>query len=434
METRLSKSEHWSNTITFKMVVIAAMVLLLLIPLAMIKNIISERESTSHEVENEISSQWGNAQTLAGPVLNIPTIARSVDKKGEVHIERSMLHIMPTNLTYTTSLSPEIRYLGIYKAAVYNSESTITGDFSLEIKPEDSHGKPDWSKAFITFGVSDNRGIRGNVDILWNNQAITPQSGMLTNDITTTGFGAEAIANPELLKKGIPFKIQLQLSGSNSFSILPLGQTSRINMESSWNDPRFNGNLLPQKRQIDESGFQAEWELTHLNRNFPQFWEGKKFNVGEHKLGVNLFLPVNHYQKSLRSAKYGILFISLTMLVFLFIELTKDKKIPVFQYLLAGLAMILFFSLLTALSEHLGFNIAYLIASVANVSLLTLFAYGLLQDKKTTLWVTLLLIAMYAFLFVLLQLNDYAFLAGNIGLVIILSVIMKASLTLSKKK
>lgn len=431
METNASKTAHWVNSLTFKMAIIGIMILLLLIPLSMIKSIISERESNSLQVENDISAQWGHAQVLAGPILNIPTEKSTVDKNGNVIVERDWLHIMPSNLNIATQLNPEIRYRGIFKTAVYTSQSAITGNFKLAIKPEDITGTPDWSKAVITFGVSDNRGIRGDVQILWNHVPLEAESGMLTQAITKTGFSIKTPLTVTDLENSIPFDIQLELSGSKTFAILPLGQKSNIDITSSWTNPSFSGNLLPQTRDISENGFKANWQLTHLNRNFPQYWQGSQFDVWEHTLGVDLFLPVNHYQKAMRSAKYGILFIVLTLLVFLFIELIKNKKVHLFQYLLVGLALILFFSLLTALSEHTGFNMAYLIASIVNIVVIGLFAYGLLQDIRLTSWVTGLLILMYSFLFVLLQLNDLAFLAGNIGLVIILSVIMKASLKLT---
>jgi inner membrane protein len=428
MKTEFSNKLAWSNSLTFKSAIISIIALLLLIPLGMIKSVISERERTAQEVENNISDQFGNDQTLVGPILNIPVEKLITDKDGLVTSERSWLHIMPEMLDIKANLEPEIRYRGIYKTAVYNSDSQISGHFSIPINDEDVDGNIEWDKACVTFGISDNRGIRGDVEVLWNHKHMTTQSGMITKNIAKTGFSVRTPLSKENRNEIIPFEIKLALSGSKSFSVLPIGQTSNIQIASTWNDPSFSGSLLPQERSVTEKGFTANWKLTHLNRNFPQYWQGQQFDVWEHQLGVDLFLPVNHYQKSYRSAKYGLLFIALSMLVFLFMELTKNKKVHLFQYLLVGLALVLFFSVLTALSEHLGFNIAFLIASIVNVAMIGYFAYGLLKDKTLTTWVVALLLIMYSFLFVLLQLNDYAFLAGNIGLLIALAFIMKASL------
>ena len=428
MKTELSNSSTWSNSLTFKSAIIAIVALFLLIPLEMIKSVISEREKTAQEVENNISDQFGNDQTLVGPILNIPVEKLTTDKDGLVTSERSWLHIMPEILDLKATLEPEIRYRGIYKTAVYNSNSQISGQFSIPINGEEMDGDIEWDKACVTFGISDNRGIRGDVEILWNHKPMTTQSGMITKNIAKTGFSVRTPLSKENRNEIIPFEIKLALSGSKSFSVLPIGQISNFQIESTWNDPSFSGSLLPQVRTITDSGFTAKWKLTHLNRNFPQYWQGNQFDVWEHQLGVDLLIPVNHYQKSIRSAKYGLLFIALSMLVFLFMELTKNKKIHLFQYLLVGLALVLFFSVLTALSEHLGFNIAFLIASIVNVAMIGYFANELLKDKTLTIWVVTLLVIMYSFLFVLLQLNDYAFLAGNIGLLIALAFIMKASL------
>lgn len=433
MDSFQATKTRLSNSLTLKAAVITIIALLLLIPLAMIKGVISEREETAQEVENTISNQFGNDQILVGPILNVPIEKTYTDNEGKVSKERGWIHIMPSKLEISAHLVPEVRYRGIYKTAVYNSSSAITGNFSIPFKEGDLDGVPEWEKACLTFGISDNRGIRGDVEVRWNNQTLPTESGMITKNIAKTGFSVRTPITETQRNENLTFKINLELSGSKSFSILPIGQISNIRMTSPWKDPSFSGSLLPQKREITESGFEAQWSLTHLNRNFPQYWQDKQFDVWEHQLGVDLFLPVNHYQKSYRSAKYGLLFIALTMLVFLFMELTKNKRIHLFQYLLVGLALVLFFSVLTALSEHLGFNLAFLVAAVINVAMISYFAFGLLKDKTLTLWVTALLVIMYAFLFVLLQLNDYAFLAGNIGLLIALGFIMKASLKISQK-
>jgi inner membrane protein len=436
METNSLKQEisHWTNSLTFKLGLIFIVSLLLLIPLAMIENIIREREMTANSVESSISSQWGDSQTLIGPILNIPLETSYVNANGQTETERTWIHIMPSILNINSSIDPQIKHRGIYETAVYNSTNQIEGTFELSPKPHDSKTIIDWEKAFLTMGVSDNRGIRGDVGILWDEASLEPQSGLMSTDISSSGFSiATPLTEPsgKMTKK---FAIKLNLSGSQSLSMIPLGQNTQIAMTSTWADPSFTGTLLPQTSKISEKGFEAKWTITHLNRNFPQQWTGSRFNVNDHTLGVSLYMPVNHYQKSLRSAKYGILFISLTMLVFLFIELTKKKKIHLFHYVLVGLALVLFFSVLTALSEQIGFNAAYLIASLAIICLITYYTFGILKDKKQTYWIGGLLVVLYSFMFVLLQLNDYAFLAGNIGLLIVLAVIMKASLKLPEKQ
>jgi len=163
------------------------------------------------------------------------------------------------------------------------------------------------------------------------------------------------------------------------------------------------------------------------NRNFPQEWIGSGYSPDEESFGAELILEADHYQKSERSAKYGMLFIAFTFLVLLFIELSSEKRIHIFNYFLVSLALVLFFSLLNSLGEHIGFNPAYLISSVATIGLLTLFTRSLLKERKPILIFCGMLTVLYIFIFILLALKEFSYLAGNIGLFVALAAIMRLS-------
>jgi inner membrane protein len=217
------------------------------------------------------------------------------------------------------------------------------------------------------------------------------------------------------------------LNGSEDLSVEALGKTSEVTMKSDWADPGFTGAFLPEKRDVSAKGFTADWQVTHLNRNFPQQWVDQKFKTHESKLGVELLIPVDHYQKSMRSAKYAILFIALNFIVFIFIELKSKARIHPFQYSLVAFALLMFYALLTSIGEQTGFNWAYLISAVAVTLLISWYAFGILRNTRMVAWVTLLQTGLYLFLFTILQLQDYALLAGSIGLFVILAIIMRAS-------
>jgi inner membrane protein len=225
--------------------------------------------------------------------------------------------------------------------------------------------------------------------------------------------------------------MNFRLSGSESLTFSPVGKSTEVHLRSSWQSPGFTGNFLPAERTVDKSGFIAEWIVTNLNRNFPQIWTGSSYFPSDDSFGVNFILTVDHYQKSLRSAKYGILFIALTFLALLFAEMTIREKIHVFHYLLMSLGLVLFFSLLNALSEHTGFNLAYLISAVSTILLISFFLGTLIKTKRIVILISGLLVLLYSFIFVLLTLNDYAYLAGNIGLFILLAVTMRLSVKLN---
>jgi inner membrane protein len=231
--------------------------------------------------------------------------------------------------------------------------------------------------------------------------------------------------NPDLVPgKKISLAMKLSLSGSEGLLLTPLGKITTANLQSAWTSPNFKGSFLPVKRAIDDNGFSADWEVTHLNRNFPQSWTGNNYHPMESAFGVDLFQPVDHYQKSWRSSRYGLLFIALTYLVLIFLEITRKEAIHIFHYFLVSLGLVLFFSLLNSLSEHTGFNAAYLISASATILMISLFTATLFREKKSAIIVFGMLAILYSFIFVLLTLNDFAYLAGNIGLFFLLSVVM----------
>jgi inner membrane protein len=219
----------------------------------------------------------------------------------------------------------------------------------------------------------------------------------------------------------------MNLNGSTSFSVEALGKSSEIEMSSKWADPSFSGSFLPAKREVGANGFKANWTVTHLNRNFPQQWANRKHTTKDAQLGVELLMPVDHYQKSSRSAKYAILFIAQNFIVFLFIEIKNKKQIHPFQYSLVAFALLLFYTLLTSIGEQIGFNPAFIISALAITGLISWYSYTILKAIKPVIWITLLQLGLYIFLFAILQLQDYALLMGSIGLFIILGLIMRAS-------
>jgi inner membrane protein len=317
---------------------------------------------------------------------------------------------------------PQIRYRSIYRSVVYDANLKIKGNFTLPLESDLPGAEILWDEAYYTVGISDNRGLKGNITMLAGTRTFRAEPGVKDQDLFTSGISfAESELEPG---SDVAFDLNFTLAGSNSLAMTPLGKNTQASLRSAWDSPGFYGSFLPLSRVVDKSGFTADWEVTHLNRNFPQTWIGKAFQPDESAFGVNLVQPVDHYQKAWRSARYGILFIALTFLVLLFVEIRGRKTIPVIHYVLVSLALILFFSLLTALSEQLGFNAAYLAASVATIVLISLFTALVVKDKKTSWLVFGLLVLLYAFIYVLLTLNDYAFLAGNIGLFLILAIVM----------
>ncbi len=390
-----------------------------------------ERQLNAEKVKKEISDQWAAKQCFSGPVINIPirTIPSEKDEKSIIKI----WHILPESLYISGTIKPEIRYRGIYQSVVYDSELKIKGDFIIPSEYVSKSNEVLWNEAYYTVGISDNRGLKGKIILKTDSTELEAEPGVRDNEIFQSGI---SFPSPALIPGStVSLDMSLNLSGSEGLQLTPLGKSTSAHLQSEWSSPSFSGNFLPVKRVVDESGFTADWEVTHLNRNFPQSWTGSAYHPLESSFGLDLFQPVDHYQKSWRSSRYGILFIALTFFVLIFLEITRKETIHIFHYFLVSLGLILFFSLLNSLSEQVGFNIAYLISSIATILLITIFTGTIFKEKKTALIVFGMLVILYSFIFVLLTLNDYAYLAGNIGLFLLLAIIMRlaGNLELFKK-
>lgn len=419
MET-FEKVINWFNNSTgVKLGLIVILTLLLLIPSVMIMELISEREQRYNETINEVTSIWGDKQTITAPFITIPFDMAD----GEGGYTTDYLHVLPSDLNVEGEVIPEIRYRGIFKVVIYKTRLRFTGTFDTVTNASFPSGTSviRSDESWIEAGISDMRGINSEVKVNWNGLDYDGIPGLMNNDIAESGIHA---AINEIPAGGGKFSFELDINGSRSLNFVPLGRTTSVSLESEWDAPGFTGAFLPDNRNVSDSGFSAEWNVLHLNRNFPQEWSGNKYDPSASAFGVDLVTPVDNYLKSTRSAKYSILFIAVTFLVFLFAEIMNKVRIHAIHYLLAGLAATVFYSLLTALSEHIVFNFAYLISALVVITMITAYTYGIFKKKAVTLVMLLSLIILYSFLFIVLQLADYALLLGNVGIVVILATVM----------
>ena len=425
-----SKSiQQFFNSYSLKMVVVSVLAIVLLIPSFLIQEIIQERIALSEQVKAELFGQWGGKQVISGPVLNVPyRVIEPLGNNQGFSEKNGVSHFLPESLMVDGEMVPESRQRGIYKVVAYEGRLKMSGSFAQpDVSGLDMSGAQfNWNAAYFTLGISDMRGVKNLPELILNGQKITVESGVADNDLFTSGITVK----PDSLDSGKPltFEIDLVLNGSEDLSVEALGKVSDVRINSVWPHPGFTGGFLPSSREISADGFKADWKVTHLNRNFPQQWTDNKFKTDGSRLGVELIIPVDHYQKSMRSVKYAILFIALNFIVFIFIEISSKVRIHPFQYSLVAFALIIFYALLTSLGEQIGFNLAYLVSALAVTALITWFSASLLRNKTMAIRVASLQAGLYIFLFAILQLNDYALLTGSVGLFIILAVIMRASL------
>ena len=398
---------------TIKVVIIGLLILLLMIPMFMIENLISERGRTQEEAIDEVSEKWSLAQTITGPYLNLqyPVVT---ENNGEKKVSIKDLILFPDELMVNGQLKTEILKRSIYEVNVYQSELTLKGSFSSEElkKSRIDMDQLQFDRAAISLGDS--------VYIF--------EPGMDNRGIANTGVHAIANLWELKLNKKLPYEIKIKLKGSQSLNFIPLGKTTRVDLKANWNTPSFTGNYLPNNRNITEKEFSAQWQVLNLNRNYSQvmvdFNTSNIKDIESSSFGVNFKIPVEQYQQSMRSAKYAILIILLTFGVIFFTEIMNKTRIHALQYLLVGLALCLFYSLLLSFSEHVGFNPAYLLSSALTIILVGGYMFGITKKKKPSLIMSGLLAILYIYIFVLIQLETFALLAGSLGLFIILAIVM----------
>ena len=412
------------SSVLLRMGIVAFMTLILLIPTAIVESVIRERSNTRDEAILEISDKWGRPQTITGPILTVPVKRTTQDEKGKQFILVDYLHILPKSLQIKGTLTTESRARGIYEAILYNGHIQISGELTLDDIPPlvQESNVPVWADAVLTVGLSDLRGIKKDVTMNVNGDVLAATSGVQTTDVVTTGITFQPQINAGT--RSYTFSFSLVLNGSSEILFCPVGKNTTVQIESPWPSPSFIGAFLPDSRSLDQSGFSGTWNILELNRNFPQFWKNKRFEVAESTFGVRLLRSVDEYQKTLRTAKYAILIISLTFLAFFLSEILSEEILHPINYALVGLGLVLFFLLLLALSEHVGFKIAYVISAISILSCIGLYTLAVSIHQRTAAIVSFVLFLLYTFLYVVLQNEDYALLIGSLGLLIILATVM----------
>lgn len=429
METKTKRSEKLSQSITIKGLIVGILILLLLIPGAMIRGLIWERKERSQETIEKINDKWSHAQILCAPILSVPytTTYLSKDKKEMVY-EQHTLHVTPENLDIKTTLFPEERHYGIYKTILYKSESELTGNFNPIDTSSIYNSTFHWDKAYLRLGFSDLRGVTDNIDFMIDGKKFTAEvnnsSDWFIGKELMVPLNASGIA---FFENVLDFTCKINLNGSSSMNYIPIGKTTKVNIKGAWKDPGYIGNFSPD-HSVTEEGFDATWSILRFNRSIPEAWIDSNIQpFAETSFGVNLVNTVDHYQQNMRSAKYAIMFIALTFVIFFFVEILTRKRIHPIQYLLVGFALILFYSLLLSISEQISFAFAYCVASIATIGLITLYTQSIFKNWKQTGILTFTLCLLYIFLYVVLQLEDVALLIGSVGLFIILAIIMYCS-------
>ena len=426
-----------------KLLGVGALVLVLLIPLAMISGVLSERLRRRNEAVADITSSWGREQNLVGPVLGVPyqykfktvkEVAAPDGKMERREVEETATanaYFLPETLHITGNVQTQMLHRGIYNAAVFHSQVALSGKFAppdfspLKIDPKDVQ----WKDAFVTFAINDLRGTRDAIVLNWggSNRPFLPGSQVPGY---TTGATA-SLGSDQPIGTEVEFSIPLDFNGSEGIFFAPFGVQNEATLKSNWPDPGFRGAFLPTERSVQRDGFDAKWKVSYYGRNYPQTWTSRggneRFNtssVSESLFGAQFLSILDAYRYVERSIKYGVLFLVLVFTTFFLFEVTARQKIHPFQYLMVGAALCLFYLLMLSISEFIGFTWAYLIAAVASTVLITWYCQFFLGGGARTLMIGAGLAGVYTFLYITLRQQDYALLMGAIALFVLLAIVM----------
>lgn len=437
-----NKFVYWlKNSITARMLMVGFLTIILIIPLAFVQSLITERSIRQNGVVAEINSKWGNDVLLYGPILKVPykyyTEIKTLDEKTNTYIKEikttiKCAYIFPDSLDAQCDVDSKELKRGNFESAVYTSTMNISGKFTAVDLTSKTINSQDilWDKISILVRTSNLKGIKEEVNFNVDNHAYPFQ----TNFVDSRNYLDELESNFLNLthvpkEKDISFSFSIVYNGSKLIRIIPIGKTTSMHMTSNWPDPSFTGSFLPndETKEITQNGFKADWKVLHINRPFSQYFLKTVPDLNDYAFGTKFVVMVDEYQKSERSAKYGFLVIGLTFLIFFLIQTLSKIPIHAFQYLMIGLALTMFYTLLVSISEHSNFLKAYLIAGSSVVLLITLYSKSILKTWKFPVFIAVSLSALYSFIYVIIQLENYALLVGSIGLFLILAAVMFVS-------
>ena len=441
--------ESFKQSLTQRLLVISAIALCMTIPLNMVRGVVNERNLSYNSVISEISSLWGNQQTLAGPILRIPFIEKHetevqlqsglghTETKRKTHYVRKHAFILPKTLEIQAQLEEQYRQRGIYRSLVYGSTIELHAEFAAvnihQLSPKVD--KILLEEASLLIGLSDTKAIDKINSINFNQQPLAVVAGVDGDSVINSGFSAMVPGKIDLKARNT-FSLSFDVKGSHGFHFIPLGETTRVALNSTWPHPKFSGQLLPDSHEISPAGFTAYWEVPHLARNYPQVWvnEHRETNIYELRAGVDLFEPIFVYSKITRAVKYGLLFIIMTFIAFFVFEASAASALHYVQYGVVGSALAFFYLLLLALSEHIRFGFAYLLAALTCISLISVYVGYALKDRSRATVLFVLLAILFSIIYSLLNAEDFALLTGTFMLLFALGGLMYVTKDLKATK
>jgi inner membrane protein len=417
-----------------KLMIVCGLALLMSIPAFFVEGLVKERTGRAAEVTKEVSGDVGGQQTFLGPTLAIPYTVPAHDP--DAAAKRYVYLVFPAQASAEVKTATEERHRSLFKVPVYQADLTMDADFDLSGVPANAPEAAafDWDRAEMVVGVSDARGALADATLTANGKTATLEPAQTAGTMSfgtdqsqmvrlvLFGAGAAGLAKP-----GAKFSVTsaLRFSGAQRLAVLAYGKTTHLKATGDWPNPGFDGGFLPVSRSVATSGFSAEWTVPFIARGVRAEGESESITGLEATaLGISFVEVADPYQSVSRSIKYLPLFLGLVFLTYFLFEATTRKRVHAAQYVLVGVAQIIFYLLLLSLAERIGFDWGFLIAGSATVILLAVNAKWVFASRRQGVRAFLVFAPLYVLIYALLRLEDNALLVGAIASFLAVAAVM----------
>ena len=428
-----------------KLLLVCGLALLMSLAALFVFALLMDRSNRADQVAQEVGGLMGGPQTFLGPVIAVPysqgvveaAPANAPDQTPRTGVQTGVWHVFPTRGRVEVATVSEVRSRSLFKVPVYTADLTYSASFDLrDAGAEAPRGAVlDWSRAEIVLGASDARGAKSDIGLTIAGQtvALTPSTVEPTARLSLSDDAGDAVRVrgddslrlfgtrlPEALRTGGPFDVsgRAAFSGAQRVAVLAFAGTTEAVIRGDWPHPSYNGGFLPARQQAGagDTGFNATWTVPFVARGVPV--EGGADTLGRlgaTSLGVTFVEPANPYQSVSRSLKYAPLFIGLVFLAYFLFETTTGRRVHPAQYILVGMAQVIFYMLLLSIAEHIGFDLAFAVAAVATVGLISAYAGWTFDSRAQGVRALVAFTFLYGLIYVLMRLEDYALLVGALS-------------------
>ena len=435
-ETGSLKLPFPRRSLGLKLLLVCALALLMSIPALMVFGLLMDRTHRAETVAAEVGGLMGGPQTFLGPVIAVPYTLARTNEAGQTTVSRDVWFVFPETGEITIGSESEVRRRSLFRVPVYQADVAYSAVFDLADAGREAPAgaQLDWSRAELMVGASDARGARSDLTArIGDREATSLAPGSL---MSTTALQVASGASPrpqdygagslmlfgtplgEVDRAAGPVRVlgQATFTGAQRLAALAFAGTTTATIAGDWPHPSYGGGFLPAEQSAPDGGFSASWSVPYVARGVPAEGSADALSrLGATELAVSFVEPANPYQSVSRSLKYAPMFIGLVFLAYFLFETTTGKRVHPAQYILVGLAQVIFYVLLLSIAEHTGFDIAFGLAATATVALISAYAGWTFQSRGQGIRALVAFAFLYGLIYVLMRLEDYALLVGALA-------------------